>query len=110
MLPLSLADMVQQLKLPTGILVAALLGGGGTSFVLPRVAPDWYRPDPATGTELRSLRREVNELRFDFHEFLRDGPRRVTENQTRMEAKIDNILEEIHRRGEEHRTLHHNPK
>ncbi len=95
--------MVRHVKLPVGILAAALLGGGGTSVFLPRLAPDWYRPDPATGTELRSLRREVDELRHDFIEFLRDGPRRVTENQARMELKLDTVLDEIRRRGEEHR-------
>ncbi len=73
------------------IMLASLVGGGGMGMVLPKVAPDWYRPDPATGHELRKLERDVKELRTDFHEFLREGPREVRENQTRILSKLTAI-------------------
>jgi hypothetical protein len=79
------------------LLMAAAVGGGGTSAALPLVAPTWYRPDPATGSELRDVRRDLDELRGEFHEFLRDGPRRVTENQTRMEGKLDRLVSGLDR-------------
>ncbi len=41
------------------LFVAALLSGTGGSFVGPQVWPNLYRPDPATGTELRRLKSEL---------------------------------------------------
>ena len=37
------------------VLLASLIGGGGVGIVLPKVAPGWYREDPAYGGELRAL-------------------------------------------------------
>jgi hypothetical protein len=73
------------------VVLASLVGGGGMGVVLPKVAPSWYRPDPATGHELRRLEGDVQELRKDFHEFLREGPREVRANQTRILSKLEAI-------------------
>ena len=69
----------------------SLLGGGGVSIIAPKVAPNWFRSDPAYGHQLRTLEGDVQELRADFHEFLREGPREVRANQTRILAKLNAI-------------------
>ncbi len=66
------------------LIFAAMLGGGGTSVIMPKVAPSWYRPDPARGEELRQVKSDVEALRREFHEFLREGPREVRRNQDRI--------------------------
>lgn len=84
--------------------LVSVLGGGGVGIMLPKVAPGWYRPDPATGHELRKLERDLNELRADFHEFLKEGPREVRANQTRILSKLRGIeqrLDGLELRGRE---------
>ncbi len=84
--------MVNQTPNPVLIVVlASLVGGGGVSVLAPKVAPSWYRSDPAYGHELRKVQGDVAELRADFHEFLREGPREVRANQTRILSKLEAI-------------------
>lgn len=73
------------------LVLASLLGGGGVSVLAPKVAPGWYRDDPAYGHQLRKVEGDVAELRADFHEFLREGPREVRANQTRILSKLTAI-------------------
>lgn len=77
------------------LVLAVLVGSGGTAATLPKVMPDWYRPDPARGAELRELRADVDRLRRDFHEFLKEGPREVRANQDRMMGKLSLILRQL---------------
>jgi hypothetical protein len=76
-------------------ILAVLIGSGGTAATLPKVAPSWYRPDPARGTELREMRADIDRLRTDFHEFLKEGPREVRANQDRMINQLDLIIREV---------------
>lgn len=73
------------------LVLASLVGGGGVSVIAPKVAPEWFRDDPAYGHQLRKLEGDVLELRADFHEFLREGPREVRANQTRILSKLEAI-------------------
>lgn len=87
-------------------ILAAVLSGGGVSALLPKAAPGWFRPDPATGSELREMRRELDALKRDFREFLKEGPREVRRAQDAMLRKLDRLLEELKERGEEHKQWH----
>ena len=83
------------------LLIASALGGGGVGAVLPKMVPHWYRDDPAYGEDLRKVQRDVDELRLDFHEFLREGPRKVRRNQERILEVLETIdgrLERIEKR------------
>ena len=65
--------------------------------VLPFVMPNLYRPDPATGSEMRELQGEIDRLRRDVDEFLREGPREVRANQDRILVRLDAILRALER-------------
>ena len=77
------------------LVLASLLGGGGVSVIAPKVAPGWFRDDPAYGHQLRKLEGDVQELRADFLEFLREGPREVRANQERILGKLENIEQRL---------------
>ena len=109
-----LRRMAQDNKPPAwALLIAIITGSGGTAALLPKFAPDWYRPDPATGEDVRAVRSELEShierfehLQDDFREFLREGPREVRVGQDRMNQKLDRLIEEIKERGHEHRRAH----
>lgn len=77
------------------IVLAVLVGSGGTAATLPKVAPGWYRPDPAHGVDMRAMRTDVDRLRAEFREFLKEGPREVRKNQDHMMQELDSILREL---------------
>ncbi len=77
------------------LVLAVLVGSGGTAATLPKIAPAWYRPDPAAGEELRAIKGDVDRLRVEFHEFLKEGPREVRKNQDHMMQELDSILREL---------------
>lgn len=81
------------------LLIAIVVGSGGTAALLPKMAPSWYRPDPATGEELRILRSRVDE-------FLKEGPLEVRMQLTEINLKLDQIVSELHQRGQEHSAEH----
>ena len=94
-------------KTPTwAVLAAILVGSGGTSAILPKMAPQWYRPDPATGAELRTLSRDLEAVEVELREFLKEGPREVRRNQAVMMGKLDRLIAEIEKRGAEHARQH----
>lgn len=73
----------------------AVLSGGGAATVIPHAMPDLYRPDPATGAELRELHAEIEEIREYVRDFLITGPTQVRENQERQLRKLDEILDHL---------------
>lgn len=75
--------------------LAGVLSGSGISTLLPFLAPSIYRPDPATGTEIRELEVEVRRLQRDFDDFLREGPREVRANQDRILVRLETILRKL---------------
>lgn len=66
------------------IILAATLGGGGISASLPRLVPDWYRPDPARGESLKAVEQRVFAIETAIHELDRTGPREVRAAQQQM--------------------------
>ena len=78
-------------------LFAALLGGGGTAVLAPKVAPGLYRSDPAYGSEFRALRADVDRLEKRFSEFQREGPREVRMSLSNIERQLDSVLMELRR-------------
>lgn len=79
------------------MIAIAMASGGGTATVLPHALPDLYRPDPATGTQLKELSGEIEAVRRDVRDFLLTGPQEVRKNQERQLAKLDMILMHIRR-------------
>lgn len=77
------------------IIIASVLGGGGVSILGPKVVPQWYRPDPATGAELREVKRQVRTLQADFDEFLRRGPRDVRNAQRQILHELQMLREQL---------------
>lgn len=78
------------------LVLAVLVGSGGTAATLPKIVPSWYRPDPARGSELRELRADLERLRIEVREFAKEGPRAVRANQGRMMGQLDLILQQQH--------------
>lgn len=87
--------MSQEPNKVAALILAVLVGSGGTAATLPKLVPSWYRPDPARGSELRELRTDLDRLRVDVQEFLKEGPREVRANQDRMIAQLDVIIREL---------------
>lgn len=75
------------------VLVMALLGGGGSSALLPVIYPSWYRDDPFHGSEGRQIQKEVGLLQGDMtalreqvQTFLITGPKEVRAALLRVET------------------------
>ncbi len=79
------------------MVLASFVGGGGVSVLAPKVAPGWYRSDPAYGHQMRAVQADVNQLKEEFHEFLKEGPRAVRRNQERILGKLENIEQRLTR-------------
>lgn len=85
--------MTEQKQQMLGLTLAVALGSGsgitGTAIYLQRIAPEDLqriaRPDPATGTELRALRREMEYHMKNHPDIINQFDRRLTRLETKIE-------------------------
>ncbi len=85
---------MQQQKQWLGLLLAVVLGSGsgvgGSVYWLHNMSPlelqELARPDPATGTELRALAREINYHLRNHPDIVNRFDRRLTRVETQLEV------------------------
>ena len=89
--------MDEKPKPAAGLILAALLGSGsglgGTMFYLKSISAqdleEIARPDPATGTQLKGLQREIDYHLANHPDVMNQFERRIS----RMEAQFEILIE-----------------
>ena len=82
------------------VLVTSILTGSGSAITIPFIAPQLYRHDPATGTELGVVEKRVDDIEAAMQRFLIEGPREVRNSLNDISSEIEKMHDILIRQDE----------
>ena len=104
-------DKINKRKTPLwAVLVTSFLTGGGSALTIPFIAPQLYRADPATGTELDAVENRVDDIEAAMQRFLIEGPREVRNKLNDIEESVDKMHGILIRQDERAKLGRHHSK